>query len=251
MRIPGRFAVVGALALLIGLGGSSEAPDQDPTSESACPLAAVNASDAPGAGSARQSALCAVRVEVGGRLYDVGVGRFLLEDSLDLTPYGTASRWTQPMPEATVWALAGVDPGRILVMRANVDARDDLGPQGPYVVLWAEGAAFPPALCAYADPDDPQFPVQECPPPAGRSYVLEIVTACEGGQVPTARLGGRRWQLPDPLPGEFVGPVEYGTVRLISDDLISFTSDRGVTFELVPASAPADTQGECSLPIPD
>lgn len=110
-------------------------------------------------GPAIVAASCPGLVEVDGRTYAVGVGRWLEETLLDLEPYSAISRANQPVVEPVVYALRGVDPHEFLLMRG--DDHDDLGPMGPWMALYGESSALPADVCPYADPGHPQVP-SEC-----------------------------------------------------------------------------------------
>ena len=105
-------------------------------------------------------AACAPQVEVLGRVYGVGVGRWLDEDALVVEEHGAITRANAPVDEPVAFALEGVDPAELLVMRGS-DV-DDLGPMGPWMVLWGTASEIPATACRYADPDDPQVP-ESCP----------------------------------------------------------------------------------------
>jgi hypothetical protein len=100
---------------------------------------------------------CAQQVEVNGRVYTVGVGRWLDEDALELVEFGPITRSIGPVDEPIAWALDGVDPARFLVMRG--DGVDDLGEMGPWMALWGSGDV-PPSVCRYVELGDPQSPAE-------------------------------------------------------------------------------------------
>ncbi len=106
-------------------------------------------------------ASCGSRVRVNGLEYHVGVGRWLDEDALKLREYAPITHANDTLVEPIAFALHGINPDVFLVMRG--DGVDDLGPMGPFMALWRDLPSVPPALCHYADPNDPQFP-SECDP---------------------------------------------------------------------------------------
>jgi hypothetical protein len=102
---------------------------------------------------------CVPRVEVDGRIYDVGVGRWLDEATLDVTEYGPITALNEPVLEPIAYALEGVDPQAILLIRS--DRTDDLGPMGPFMILYGPRSdPLPEALCRFADASDPQYPTE-------------------------------------------------------------------------------------------
>ncbi len=103
---------------------------------------------------------CVRRVRVNGLEYAVGFGRWLDEDALELHEYGPITHANSAVVEPIAYALDGVDPEAFLITRH--DGVDDLGPTGPFMALSRNLGPLPPEVCRYADPDDPQFPV-ECP----------------------------------------------------------------------------------------
>ena len=106
------------------------------------------------------AASCPARVIVDGRVYRQGIGSWLDESSLALTEYGPIMRANSAVDEPIVYALAGVDPRHILLMKTSDS--DANGPMGPYAILTPEvGGDDPPSLCAYADPKDERTP-PEC-----------------------------------------------------------------------------------------
>ena len=110
-------------------------------------------------GPAVAAASCMPQVEVDGRIYSVGVGRWLDEAALELREHGPITRANEPVIEPVAYALEGVDPDAFLVMRG--DGVDDLGPMGPFMALWGESAPpLPESACRYADESDRQFPAE-------------------------------------------------------------------------------------------
>lgn len=102
---------------------------------------------------------CASRVEVRGLVYDVGVGRWLDEATLEMSEYAAITAVNEPVLEPIAYVLDGVDPEAILLIRS--DRTDDLGPMGPFMVLHGPaGHPLPEALCRYADASDPQYPTR-------------------------------------------------------------------------------------------
>lgn len=102
---------------------------------------------------------CGSRVEVDGRVYDVGVGRWLDEALLVVREYAPITAVNEPVLEPITYALDGVDPEAILLIRS--DRTDDLGPMGPFMVLYGpDSDPLPESLCRYADASDAQYPTE-------------------------------------------------------------------------------------------
>lgn len=102
---------------------------------------------------------CVPQVEVEGRIYDVGVGRWLDETILETREYAPITAANEPVLEPIAYALEGVDPQAILLIRS--DHTDDLGPMGPFMVLYGPGSdPLPEGVCRYADASDPQYPTR-------------------------------------------------------------------------------------------
>lgn len=183
-------------------------------------------------------ALCAAAVEVDGRIYYVGAGRWLEEKTLVLEEYGRITRANDRIADPTAFALDGVDPLAILLMRGDGHT-DDLGNLGTYMVLSGEGSAQPASICPYADPADPQYPNQPCPLRPGRTYTVQIDFAC-GLEVPVGPYGGEYWQVIDPpaapgsgqpYPGMYLG-ANPGELELLDADHLTFRSERGGELQL-------------------
>lgn len=182
-------------------------------------------------------ASCASAAEVDGRTYYVGAGRWLDEETLVLEEYGRISRANDRIADPTVFALAGVDPLAILLMRGD-GRTDDRGDLGPYMVL-SGARAMPESVCPYADPADPSYPNQPCPLRTGRTYTVQIDFAC-GLEVPVGPYGGDYWQVIDPpsapasgqpYPGMYLG-ANPGELELVDADHLTFRSERGGELQL-------------------
>ncbi len=144
-------AAAAIAVLLSACGAFSEAAD--------CELRPVDSGAGVRVGPSAVEASCAAQVEVDGRTYFVGVGRWLDESILELSEYGAITRSNTSVDEPIAFALGGVDPTEALLMKGS--GTDDLGPMGPYMVLWGEiGTAVPAGLCAYVDSAHEQAPAE-------------------------------------------------------------------------------------------
>jgi hypothetical protein len=197
------------------------------------------------------AASCASQVEVDGRVYGVGVGRWLDEDALVLTVYGQITRSNEVVREPIAYALQGVDPLEFLVMKANGD-RDDSGPMRPYLALWGAVDGQPEGICPYADPLDPQYAGDECSLQRGRTYAAEMNVVC-GLDVPIGPYGGEYWLVVDPpaeppagtaYPGMYQD-LDYGTIELLADGSLRYRSERGAQLRLEPAGDPKAGERVC------
>jgi hypothetical protein len=235
--------LLGGLVAAVALAACGLLPQFGDLEETDCSLEPVGGGG-PGLhiGPARASAtLCASTVRVNGRDYSVGVGRWLDEDALVLAQYGPITHANSGVAEPIAYAIDGVDPEQILVMKAGSDERDDLGPTGPFMVLWGDLGTVPAAICGYADPLDPQYPGAECPLQEGRTYGVEMIVAC-GLDVPMGPYGGHYWLVVDPppdppagspYPGMYSGGLEYGTIQLLADGRLRYISELGGELTLV------------------
>lgn len=208
-------------------------------------------------GPQQVAALCASQVEVDGRTYSVGVGRWLDEDALVLVEYAPITRSTDPHVEHPVaFSLEGIDPLQFLVMEANANARDDNGPTGPYMALWGDlGSGQPDGICPYADPLDPQYPGDECPLQQGRTYGAEMIIDC-GLHVPMGPFGGHYWRVVDPpadppagsqIPGMSVD-LDYGTIELLDDGTLEYRGELGAKLLLERTDDPDAAEKTCPRP---
>lgn len=70
-----------------------------------------------------------------------------------LTPYGEATQMgdDQLVDGLTVYAVRGIDPKQILVIKLKAGTRDDVGPLGDYFLLWRGGNAVISEICPYFD----------------------------------------------------------------------------------------------------
>jgi hypothetical protein len=177
------------------------------------------------------------------------------EDALVLDEYGpiTAANGTVSQPIA--YALRGVDPRQFLVMRVDATVRDDLGPMGPFMVLWRDLHAQPDGICPYADPEDPQYPSEACPLSSGRTYSAEMVVDC-GLDVPVGPYGGDYWRVVDPPPKPPTGSpfpgmslyMDYGTISLVDADTLNYVSERGAKLVLDRVQDPQAAAQACPRP---
>lgn len=153
-------AAAAVAVLLSACGAFSEIAFQpDATGMADCGMRPVDSGAGIRIGPSAVKASCAAQVEVDGRTYFAGVGRWLDESILELSEYGAITRSNVPVDEPIAYALAGVDPTEVLLMKGN--GTDDLGPMGPYMVLWGEIVPTVPAsLCAYVDPTHEQTPAE-------------------------------------------------------------------------------------------
>lgn len=114
-----------------------------------------------GALPAEQGGARAAKAFVGGVEYLPAPGRSFSVPSGLLEPYGTATRvevnpgW---LDGTTVYAIRGMDPARVLVMRFKPGARDDAGvPLGEFLLL-VRGRGTWQSLCPYFDPASDAIP---------------------------------------------------------------------------------------------
>lgn len=207
-------------------------------------------------GPAVALALCATSVEVEGRVYTVGVGRWLDEESLSLTEYAHVTRAIGPVTDPQTYSLEGVDPLEMLVMRGDEGAADDLGPMGPYMVLWGDPPTLPVGMCGYADPLDAQYPGDVCPLQQGRTYgAVEMIIAC-GVDVPMGPYGGLYWRVVDPPSDPPAGSpypgmsrdLDYGTIQLMDDGTLTYGSELGARLTLERDSDPEASDKVCPRP---
>lgn len=207
-------------------------------------------------GPQRVAALCQALVEVDGRTYSTGCGRFLDEDKLLLDEYGIISRANQPVEDPAVYALRGVDPLQVLVSRATCYV-DDFA-TGAFWLLIAEpfSGHLPTGICEYADPDDVQYPGDACPLRAGRTYFAALVIGC-GLDVPQGPFGGDLWMIADPpalnadgrYPGLSGENTDFGQIELVDQDHAIYRSEVGGVLELRRMTdVPAPTPFACPKP---
>jgi hypothetical protein len=239
-----RLFAVSGLTVLLAI--SSSMPDlQEPASAEGCSLEPVPGGSSGLLGVPVAAAVCLSQVEVAGRVYIVGVGRVLDKAKLKLAPFGEVARANSAVIDPAVWSLDGVDPASALVMGADPEARDDNGPFGEYVILWAPDLKVPVSLCQYLSDTDPQYPADSCPLRPDRAYEIEMPVAC--AQTGSAiRIGGTDWVPDSVISAEIFkisGPVDYGTVDL-SDGLVTYRSEVGLEFVLRPAPAGVES-GNC------
>jgi hypothetical protein len=206
-------------------------------------------------GPPRVAASCASQVEVDGRVYGVGVGRWLDEDALVLAEYGPITRSNDVVREPIAYVLQGVDPLEFLVMKAQAVDRDDLGPTGPYLALWGAIDGQPEGICPYADPLDAQYLADECPVERGRTYGAEMVVDC-GLDLPVGPYGGTYWLVVDPPAEPPAGTayprmeqdLDYGTIEKLDGGGLRYRSERGAELRLEPAIAADAAEHVCPRP---
>ena len=106
------------------------------------------------------ASLCIGVVVVDGRRYHVGNGRWLDDDAIDLREFAPITQANDRVHEPVAYAIDGVDPNRLLLMKtAPIDRRS----YGEYWLLWGI-PSWPDGLCQYVDWHDPN-PPNECPRP--------------------------------------------------------------------------------------
>jgi len=107
-----------------------------------------------------ESASSPATAVVGGLEYQMAAARSLDLPSSALEPYGSA---TQIQADAalfdglTVYAVRGVDPATVLVLKLMPDARDDAGSLGEVFLLIRGPDAFR-SLCPYFEPSNEATP---------------------------------------------------------------------------------------------
>jgi hypothetical protein len=158
--------------------------------------------------------------------------------------------------EPIAYALHGVDPREFLVMRGDSRARDDLGPMGPFMVLWGgDLRGQPDGICPYADPLDAQYPGDACPLQAWRTYSVQMIVEC-GLEVPVVPYGGDYWRVVDPpakppagsaFPGMSLH-MDYGTIELVGADTLKYISERGAKLVLDRITDPEAAGQVCPVP---
>jgi len=123
-------------------------------------LLAVSGTAAGYALISRDSASHPATAEVNGLEYGVGVYRNLVLDPDDVGPYARVTRIDGGLrlEDATAYAVRGVDPAQILVVRLVPGQGDDGGSYGEYAVL-SRGDSR--ALCPFLDPTHPHT-VETC-----------------------------------------------------------------------------------------
>jgi len=207
-------------------------------------------------GPQRVAALCAAEVEVEGRTYSTGCGRFLDEDKLVLEEYGVISRANQPVEDPVVYALRGVDPLQVLVSHATCQVDDFT--TGAFWLLISQpfSGHLPSAICEYADPSDVQYPGDACPLQAGRTYTAWLVIGC-GLDEPQGPFGGEIWMITDPpaldgdgrYPGLSAENTDFGEIEVVDQDHAIYRSEVGAVLELRRISEePAPTPVACDKP---
>jgi hypothetical protein len=207
-------------------------------------------------GPQRVAALCAAQVEVDGRTYSTGCGRFLDEDKLLLDEYGIISRANQPVEDPAVYALRGVDPLQVLVSRATCYV-DDFA-TGEFWLLLGEpfSGHLPTTICEYADPGDVQYPGDVCSLQAGRTYSAALVIGC-GLDVPQGPFGGEVWMITDPpvlnaddrYPGLSAENTDFGQIEVVDQDHAIYRSELGGVLELRRITEePSPTPVACDKP---
>ena len=226
------------------LGGSGEETDD-------CPL--MTAQTLSGSFSSSPvfdaAGLCVPKVEVNGRVYMVGVGRFLDETALKTARYGIITRSTEAVADLTAWSLEGVDPEAILLMSGVDSGADDAGGLGQFMVLWGPGRTVPARLCAYADQGDLQYPAQDCPLPIGQAYEIEVRVPCGADGVLPGRIGGASWMIDGVGFRDLAaGSPTYGTVTLLASDRAVFHSEGGTDLQLRRAGESPINAEACEVP---
>jgi hypothetical protein len=103
----------------------------------------------------------AARVTVQGVVYHVGGGRTFTVDRKRLEWHGSARGpyVSHGLLRADVFRLPDIDPAAVLVAFPTAKWREDLGPPGPYALLYGPGEPYP-ALCAYVLLGHPGSPVE-------------------------------------------------------------------------------------------
>jgi hypothetical protein len=107
-----------------------------------------------------QSASSVATATVNGMTYNLAAARNLDVPAAALEPYGSASQiqadasWFEG---STVYAIQGVDPSTVLVLKLTPEARDDAGSLGRFFLLIRGPDAFR-SLCSYFDPSIASVP---------------------------------------------------------------------------------------------
>ena len=195
---------------------------------------------------------CATTVEVGGVRYSAGVGEWLDETSLRLTPFAAITRANTVVTEPMAYALDGVDPHRILIMRGPGEPSDD------FEVLWAEAAmdqSMPTEMCQYADPMDEHYPAVECPLLIDHGYHASLIVQC-GLDGLVGPLGGLYWHVVDPQPAPPEGEpypnmmlvMDSGAIRLLDADTLIYRGNSGASLTLTREPDPTARPEQCELP---
>ena len=104
--------------------------------------------------SVAMATTCAAMVEVDGRIYKVGEGRWLDEDALVVQPYSAIARANARVIEPVAYAIEDVDPRAFLLMLGE-------GTDEPFMALWGPGTPpLPDGVCRYADATHPEYPTE-------------------------------------------------------------------------------------------
>jgi len=107
-----------------------------------------------------QGASSLATATVGGVEYNLAAARNLNLPKGLLEPYGTATNIqvdADLFSGTAVFAIRGIDPASVLVLKLQPDARDDAGSLGEYFLLIRGPNAFR-SLCPYFDPSSETSP---------------------------------------------------------------------------------------------
>jgi hypothetical protein len=197
----------------------------------------------PGAVSATT---CEPVIRVDGLDYYPDVGRWLDEDDLSLREYGPITHASWPVGDTVAYALEGVDPERVLVIKTA--PTKESGEWGQYTLLRRDGL-LPRSVCDDADTTDPYYPSRECPLVVGQRYPTEMKTAC-GLEKTMGPYGGSYWRVIDPpqrIPRAMSRKTAHGTMELLPDGRLRFRSNGGGVLFLATTEGSAEDVA-CRLP---
>jgi hypothetical protein len=215
---------IAACGLLPGLDDPSDDCDPRPIGETGL---------LPQLGAATVSATsCVALIRVDGVDYFPNGGGWLDEDALVLREYGPITHASWEVGEPVAYALDGVDPTQVLVMKTARPIDPGEG-EGLYTLL-RRGGEIPMTLCNYADKSDRYYPTDWCPIDVGKRYKATMRTIC-GLAKTMGPYGGSYWRVinpPNELPRHLSRKEAHGTVELLADGRLRFRANAGAVLLL-------------------
>jgi hypothetical protein len=174
---------------------------------------------------------CAPLIRVDGHDYGPSAGRWLDEGALVLQEYGPITHASWSFAEPVAYALEGVDPTQLLVMK-TAPGKEDWG--AFTLLLGGDRRQLPSQVCGYADSTDEWYPSDDCPIAVGRRYLAEMKTSCGLDEV-FGPYGGHYWRVIDPprrVPRAMSNKTAHGTVELLPEGRLRFKSNGGAVLFL-------------------